>query len=112
MNPDDWSLEPEAKAWISRVRTHLIPKLDECGLTVSLVPEDHTKTDVKFAVELGLSIMFDKPIILVVKPGTSLPDHLVRVADGVVEGGPGDPGFQERFMAEMKRVMGDDFDDV
>jgi hypothetical protein len=60
---------------------------------------------VKFAVELGFSIMLDKPIIAVVAPGTQVPGKLVAVADEIVEGVPGQPGFEERFHAALARVL-------
>jgi nucleoside 2-deoxyribosyltransferase len=80
---NDYSNEPEFREWAKRVRTELIPKLEDSALNVSLVPADGT--DVKFAVELGFSIMLDKPIIAVVEPGSKVPEKLVRVADRIVE---------------------------
>lgn len=56
-------------------------------LTVSLVPQG--PADIKFAVELGLSIMLDKPIIAVVEPGQEIPGKLRAVADRIVEWTPG-----------------------
>lgn len=79
---DVWD-DPEVREWAQRVIRDLIPKISGSSLTISLVPKG--ETDVKFAVELGFSIMLDKPVILVVQPGTVLPDHLVRVADEIVE---------------------------
>lgn len=73
----------EYKDWEHSVRTELIPKLEASSMTVSLVPTG--ETDIKFAVELGLSIMLDKPIIAVVQPGAKVPERLVRVADDIIE---------------------------
>lgn len=80
---------PEFKAWASRVHAHLLAPLSASALTMSLVPDG--ETDIKFAVELGLSIMLDKPIIGLVRPGVKLPEHLVRVADAIVEFDPANP---------------------
>lgn len=62
---------------------HLVPKLEQSAVTFSMVPRGDA--DVKYAVELGLSIMMDKPIVLLVQPGAKLPSRLVRVADDIVE---------------------------
>ena len=94
---DEW------QAFADSALGELVPKLRDSFCTVSLVPTG--KTDVKFAVELGFSIMFDKPIIAVVASGTQVPGKLVAVADEIVEGSPGDPGFAKRFNAAVDRVL-------
>lgn len=70
-------------AWYRHVRQTLVPKLKSSGAVVSIVPEG--QTDVKFAVELGLSIMLDKPIIAILRPGTKIPAKLALVADRIIE---------------------------
>jgi hypothetical protein len=50
---------------------------------MSLVP-GKDDVDVKFAVELGLAIMLDKPILAVVQPGTEVPGRLRQVADAII----------------------------
>lgn len=95
---------PEWRAYVERVRTELIPKLDQSAASVSLVPSG--ETDVKFAVELGLSIMLDKPIVAVVTPGTRVPAKLAAVADCIVEGDLDDPTMAERLNAALAEVLG------
>jgi nucleoside 2-deoxyribosyltransferase len=89
--------------YAERVRTELIPMVDDSAVTVSLVPRDN-KPDVKFATELGFMIMLDKPIIAVVDAGQKPPAKLIGVADEIVEGRIDDPDFQDRFKAAMDRV--------
>lgn len=89
--------------YAEHVINDLVPKIRGSAATVSLVPKG--KTDVKFAVELGLSIMLDKPIIAVVAPGTRVPAKLIKVADAIVECEPGDPGFGERLAAAIKTTV-------
>lgn len=43
------------------------------------------ETDIKFAVELGLSIMLDKPVVLLAAPGVTIPPGLRRIAHAVIE---------------------------
>lgn len=80
----DLNDDPEFKAWTEQVRTELVPMIEGSELIVSICPVAES-VDVKFAVELGLSIMLDKPIIVAVPPGVPVPDRLVRVADEIVE---------------------------
>lgn len=83
---DDILTDPEFLAWAKGVQEDLVPKLQDSALCVSLVPNG--PTDVKFAVELGMSIMLDKPILALVQAGTKVPERLVRVADRIVEYDP------------------------
>lgn len=58
-------------------------KIKESEVFVSLVTENYLKSG-KAAIELGLSIFYDKPIIMAVLEGTELPKKLVQVADKIV----------------------------
>lgn len=95
---------PQWRDYAKRVRTELLPKLKDSAATVSLVPAG--ETDVKFAVELGLSIMLDKPIVAVVPPGARVPAKLVAVADCIVEGDLDDPTMAARLNAALAEVLG------
>ena len=81
---DDIYDDPQFRAFVKDVREDLIPKLKDSAVVVSLVPDG--ETDVKYAVELGLSIMLDKSIIAVVGPGVHVPPKLAKVVDHFVEG--------------------------
>jgi len=82
--PRDWSESREFRRYARRIVDDVVPKIQDSAVTVSLVPRG--EADIKFAVELGLSIMLDKPIIAVIPPGTQVPEHLLRVADRIVDG--------------------------
>lgn len=81
---DPWQ-EPEMLAYMAHARDDLIPKLKDSAVTISLIPTEDGP-DIKFATELGLSIMMNKPIICVVMPGAKVPDALRRAAVAVIEG--------------------------
>lgn len=100
----DWAETPEARAWLRRADAELVPMIQDSAATVSIVPSG--ETDIKFAVELGLSIMLDKPIILAVMPGAKIPDHLSRVADKLLEFDPADPSLSPRIKAALDEVLG------
>lgn len=91
--------EPGYEEWEAKIRERVIPMLQDTAVTVSLLPQG--EIDIKFAVELGLSIMMDKPIIALVKPGMHIPDGLANVAKEIVEVDiPGDPDAAERSITE------------
>jgi hypothetical protein len=68
--------------FVKRAEDDLVPKLRDAGATISLAPTG--ETDIKFAVELGLSIMMNKPIVVIVHPGQVVASGLLDVADLVV----------------------------
>jgi len=65
--------------------TGLKQKIKESDVIVSVVPSSEYTVDCKFALELGLSIMADKPIIAIVRPGVRLPEKLCKCVDRFVE---------------------------
>lgn len=90
--------------WETHVRETLIPMIAGSAATISLVPRGDT--DVKFAVELGFTLMLDKPLILIVAPGVTVPKRLRRAADAVVVGEVQHPRTQERIRQVLKQVLG------
>ena len=71
------------ESWVEHVRKDTVQKMDESAFVMQLVPE-HNKVDVKFAVEIGLSILMDKPILAIATPGTEIPRKLRKIADVIV----------------------------
>ena len=103
MDKGDWAQDPRFLMYAQHVRDELIPMLRGSGATLSLVPPDN-QLDVKYAVELGYTIMLDKPIIAVVTRDAKMPDKLAKVADAIVEGEVNDPDFQARLAAAVAAV--------
>lgn len=81
---DPWS-EPEAQEFITHVRSELVPMIDQSQFFICLTPSEPDEVDVKFSVELGVSIMLDKPIIAVVSPGSKMPPKLALIADHIID---------------------------
>jgi hypothetical protein len=75
--------DPDFKEWKKDVEENLVPKLRNSSICVTLAPRG--EPDSKFAVELGMMIMLDKPIVIVKEPGQVVPPKLLAVADEVVE---------------------------
>lgn len=101
---DPWQ-DPTAKRWIHHVIDDMVPKLEGSALVVSMVPNDR-EGDVKFWVELGASIMLDKPIIAVVMNDAPVPAKLRLVADEVVRLEEGvNPAAADKLAAAVQRVM-------
>lgn len=105
---NDWNDDPRFKAWTERMRDDLLPKIEASAMTVSICPSSGDRVDIRFAIELGLSIMLDKPIVVAVPPGVKVPERLVRVADEIVELTAMDDETGGRISQAIKRVVTDD----
>lgn len=99
---------PHWASFADQVISDLIPMIDNSALAVALLPrkpEDYD--DVRWCVQLGAMIMLDKPIIVVVMPGSVVPDKLVRVADHILELNKDDPNFTALLAERVNAIMGE-----
>lgn len=104
MSEDPWQ-DPSAKVWIQHVLKEMAPTLEDSTFCLSLVPDDR-EGDVKFWVELGASIMLDKPLICVVFNDDPIPRKLRRVADEIVRCKKGvDPDATGELTAALERTL-------
>jgi hypothetical protein len=104
---DPWRDDPTVKAWIRHVLDEMAPKMADSALVMQLVPDG--EGDVKFWVELGASIMMDKPIIAVAFGDTPIPAKLELIADEVVRLKEGvNPAASEELAAALERMIPQD----
>lgn len=101
----DWveKLSPEERVqWNETVRHYreeVLEAMESSAFVASIVTP--AKTDIKFAVELGIAIMLEKPLVILVTPGAHCPPKLRLIADAVV-----DVDFEtEEGREEFLRVM-------
>lgn len=94
---------PAAKAWIARVYDDMAPKMEGSEVVAQLVP-DTPEADVKFWVELGASIMMDKPIVAIVMKGQSIPKKLEMIADEVIHIEEMNSEAADKLQAAFERV--------
>ena len=88
-------------------RREMFPKIADSKLVVTLLSSE---PDPKLCLELGASLLFDKPIILVALSGFPVPPRLAALAASVVEidedesltEGPG----RDRFNAALDAALG------
>ena len=84
----DWlsKLTPEElEEWnefVRHYREDVLPKMEDSGVFMTVVSP--AKVDMKFAVELGMAIMLEKPIITMVLPGARVPEKLRAISEAVV----------------------------
>lgn len=88
-------------AFREEARRKLYPKLKESAIFLTIATDD---PDPKFCLELGAAIMFDKPIISVIRKGIRVPDHLRRVSDRIVYGDMEDKDFADKLQQAVNEV--------
>jgi hypothetical protein len=107
---DDWLdrlPDDERQEWerfVDQTRRQTLHGMAESAFVLSLVPAGD-RTDIKFAVELGLAIMLDKPLVAVVMPGAPVPAKLRRVADRIIEADIDREAGRQKVAAAMREVM-------
>ena len=102
--------DPDWQRYEKHVREEVVPNIKDSAMFISITPSDG-RPDVKFAVELGFGIMYNKPIILVVPPGTKVPDKLVKVADRIVELDMNDEDSRNRLTETIMEMKAELFPD-
>lgn len=100
---EDWEQDAGWQEFVKRVREDALQKIMGSAVVMSIVPTG--EPDIKYAVELGLGIMLDKPLVLVVMPGTGIPERLRRVADKIVYADVDTEEGRELLAASMVTVM-------
>lgn len=93
---DVWD-NPIGKEWRERMNRDLRPMIEDSAISITIAPGD--KPDAKVAVELGFTILLDKPILILAPRGRHVPERLRRVADAVIFGEPSEPKVRAQIMA-------------
>lgn len=100
------SYRPEFERYAEHVRKELLPKLKDSNAFISITPMNAKEVDVKFAMEIGLAIMLDKPIVAIIRPGTKIPEKFSRVVDRFVEVEDiSDPDSKKRLMQAVEEIL-------
>ena len=80
----------------------LTRKIYTSAVGISLVPDEATGTDVKFAIELGFMVMYDKPILAIVTPGQKISKKLEQIADKIIYADVNKPGASAKIAKEIQ----------
>lgn len=100
MTPED---QADFDRFVRHTREHTVKGMIDSAWVVSIVP-DAEDVDVKFAVELGLAIMLDKPILAILHPGAKPPAKLLLVADELVHADLDLAEGREKVLAAIQRL--------
>lgn len=71
--------------FIQQVRDDVVPKMLGSRYVVNIMP-NKDEIDIKAAVEIGLAVLLDKPLIVLAPDGRVRCPKLLRLADHVITG--------------------------
>ena len=84
--------DQEFEAWAQGAVRGTLDKLQDSAVFLGIMTTNFEK-DALAVLQFGLAVLIDKPIYLVVKKGTYLPENVKRLARGIEEYiGPDDIG--------------------
>lgn len=99
--------DPRWQDFASAANARLIPMIR--GSSLSLAQIGDGDLDIQQALEIGAILLLDKPLILMVEPGSKVPAGLAKAAVAIIERNPDDDkDTQARLSAAMEALEGDD----
>lgn len=98
--------EEELRAAVDELAAQAdIAKLEESAIVMTIALPGN-KPDPVLALQIGIALLLEKPLILVAVRGAWLPQRLRQLADAVVEGPSiADPETAAKLQAAMADVM-------
>lgn len=107
-NKFDLENDPQFQEYKKHIIEELIPKIDGTDVFISLTPSEG-KLDVKFAVELGIAILLDKPIVAIICPGAKVSDKFRKVVDRFIELDIKDQASHPKITEALNEIMKDEW---
>lgn len=93
-----WVLDLDP-GFLEHIRNSVVPKMQSTSIAVTATT-DMSDADLQSAIELGLLLLMDKPLLLLVLPDQQIGEHLRRAADEIIV--VDDPDASERIQAFAK----------
>lgn len=76
--PELDSMRPDLEKWI----VGMADRMGESAICLSIFTDDYKK-GIDSLLQFAVAVMLDKPIFLLVQEGTTIPERVKRVADGI-----------------------------
>jgi hypothetical protein len=90
------------EAFAEQVRDDLLPKLKGSNYVVNIMPNE---IDIKVAVEIGLAILLDKPLVVLAPDGRVACPKLLRIADHVITGDLESKAGRDAMFEKLGRIL-------
>ncbi len=93
----------EWKRFVTHARK-TVKQMQDSAVTLVIGPDILNPPDIDFLLQIGASVLMEKPLLVVVPEGRTLPPKLERIADRVIVA---DYKDGERIQEAIKRFMTD-----
>lgn len=93
----------QMEKYFEHARRNLFPKLKRSAMTITILGDQDP--DPKICLELGASILYEKPIVLLAVKGAIIPDALRRVAERIVEVDALDDNARQRLAEAVEETL-------
>ena len=103
------AFESEFRRWADDMRARLIPKMKDSASVLMIAPDMNTSFDIEFALQIGASILLEKPLILLVHQGRTVPPKLLAIADRIIETNLDDLTMDSADIQKQLKQAFDDF---
>jgi ribosomal protein L23 len=100
----EWSDSKEFKEYAEHILKEMVPAMKDSAVVMTIAP-DAGQHDIKIAVEIGYSILLDKPLIVIASPGRHIAERLLRIADHVITGDITTDAGKEEIARALKHLM-------
>jgi len=98
----------EFRHWADDMRARLIPKMRGSASVLMIAPKMEEKFDIEFALQIGASILLEKPLILLVDRKRNIPPKLRAIADRIIETDLNKVTMhQEEIQQQIRQAMAD-----
>lgn len=91
--------DPAVVAWLEEAGKEVLPKIKDSVLSIASYAG--SDPNAQSAVEIGFTLLLGKPLMIVVSPGSRVPDGLAKAAYAIIEA-PGDP---EKLTVAIQAVL-------
>ena len=84
VRPSGGMAGPEWDRFESDMRRDLIPKMRDSAAVLVLSPDISHKFDIGLALQIGASVLLEKPLVVVINQDWVIPPKLERMADRII----------------------------
>jgi hypothetical protein len=96
--------DKDFKAFAKSVKANMVPAMRDSSYVITIAPNG-SDADIKIAVEIGMAILLNKPLVVLKIPGRVVAEKLLRIADHVIEGEMDTDAGREAVLAQMNQVL-------
>ena len=80
----------------------ILPKMEASAFVLALMTENQ---DLYLALQIGMSLLLDKPLFLVVPNEAWIAPRLRGIAEAIIEGSLADPATGDKFRATIQAYL-------